>query len=88
VLALSRLLLANGVKHISLVCTHGVFTGDAIQRLQAVPEIDEIVTTDTVPIPADKRLPCMKVLSVAPVFAAAIRRNFNQQSIGDLFTFA
>lgn len=88
VLALSKILLANGVRHISLVCTHGVFTGEAIQRLKAVPAIDEIVTTDTVPIPAEKRLPHMKVLSVAPVFADAIRHNFNQQSIGDLFSFA
>jgi ribose-phosphate pyrophosphokinase len=87
VLALSRLLLANGVRKISLVCTHGVFTGDAIQRLAALPEIDEIVTTDTVPIAKEKRLPCMKVLSVASEFAEAIRHNYFKQSIGDLFAF-
>lgn len=87
VIALSRLLLANGVRKISVACTHGVFIGDAIQQLAGVPEIDEIVTTDTVPIPAEKRLPHVKVLSVAPVFGEAIRRNYLKQSIGDLFTF-
>ncbi|MGQ0602312.1 MAG: ribose-phosphate diphosphokinase [Anaerolineales bacterium] len=87
VIALSRLLLANGIRHISLVCTHGVFTGDAIDRLSAIPEIDEIVTTDTVPIPKEKRLPYMKVLSVASEFAEAIRHNYHKQSIGDLFAF-
>jgi ribose-phosphate pyrophosphokinase len=87
VLALSQLLLANGIRKISLACTHGVFTGDAIQRLAAIPEIDEIVTTDTVPIPQEKRLPCLHVLSVASEFAEAIRRNYHKQSIGDLFAF-
>lgn len=87
VIALSRLLLANGIRKISLVCTHGVFTGDAVERLTSIPEIDEIVTTDTVPIPKEKRRPCMKVLSVASEFAEAIRRNYHKQSIGDLFAF-
>jgi ribose-phosphate pyrophosphokinase len=87
VIALSRLLLANGVRKISLVCTHGVFTGDAIGRLAAVPEIDEIVTTDTAPLPKEKRLPHLKVLSTAPLFGEAIKRNYLKQSIGDLFAF-
>lgn len=75
----------EGVREVSVVCTHGVFCGDAVQRLAAVPEIVEIVTTDTLPIPAEKRLPNMTVLSVAPLFGEAIRRNFLGETLGDLF---
>jgi ribose-phosphate pyrophosphokinase len=87
VIALSRLLIHNGVTDIAVVCTHGVFTGQAIERIKAIPQITEIVTTDTVPIPPEKRLPHMKILSVAPVFGEAIRRNYLRKSIGDLFSF-
>ena len=75
----------KGINEVAVVCTHGVFTGDAVQRLGAVPQIKEIVTTNTVPIPPEKHLPHMKVLSVAPLFAEAIRRNFLGQSLGYLF---
>jgi ribose-phosphate pyrophosphokinase len=73
------------VKRIVVACTHGLFTGKAISRLGAQPDISEIVTTDTVPVPADKRLPHMKVLSVAPLLAEAIRRIHGGESVSRLF---
>jgi ribose-phosphate pyrophosphokinase len=73
------------VKQISVACTHGLFTGKAIDRLKAQPDIFEIVTTDTVPVSSDKRLPNMKVLSVAPVLAEAIRRIHVGESVSGLF---
>ncbi len=45
------------------------------QRKMSIPEIEEIVTTNTVPIPPEKRLPNMTVLSVGPIFGEALRRN-------------
>jgi len=75
----------RGVKRIDVACTHGLFTGPAIARLGAQPDIAEIVTTDTVPIPADKRLPNMTVLSVAPLLAEAIRRIHIGKSVSVLF---
>jgi ribose-phosphate pyrophosphokinase len=87
VVALSERLAAGGIRKISVVCTHGVFTGKALPRLAQVSEIDEIVTTDTVPIPVEERLPHLKILSVAPVFGEALRRNYHKESIGDLFAF-
>jgi ribose-phosphate pyrophosphokinase len=75
----------RGVKQIVVACTHGLFTGKAIARLAAQPDISEIVTTDTVPVPADKRLPNMKVLSVAPLLAEAIRRVHLGKSVSGLF---
>jgi len=75
----------RGVKRIDVACTHGLFTGPAIARLAAQPDIAEIVTTDTVPIPAEKRLPNMTVLSVAPLLAEAIRRIHVGKSVSVLF---
>lgn len=84
---LSHLLTRHGVKEITIVCTHGVFVGGGLQRLQAIPEIKEIITTDTVVIPNAASASKLKVLSVAPVFAGAIHHNFYRQSIRDLFVF-
>jgi ribose-phosphate pyrophosphokinase len=76
------------VKNITIACTHGLFTGEAIPRLAAQPDIDEIVTTDTVPIPAEKQLKNMRVLSVAPLLAEAIRRIHCGESVSGLFDVA
>lgn len=76
-----------GVREITLICTHGLFLGPALERLKAIPEIIEIITTDTVYLPTEKRLPNMTVLTVASIFGEAIRRNYLHESIGDLFTF-
>jgi ribose-phosphate pyrophosphokinase len=87
VLELSRILVESGVRKIHVVCTHGLFTGGALDKLEAIPQILEIVTTDTVPPPPAARRPsCLKVLPVAPIFGEAIRRNWTGQSIGSLFS--
>jgi len=75
----------RGVKGITVACTHGLFTGKAIERLRAQPDIHEIVTTDTVPVPAAKRLPNMRVLSVAPLLGEAIHRIHVGKSVSRLF---
>lgn len=73
------------VKRIVVACTHGLFTGPAIERLRAQTDIEEIVTTDTVPIPAGKRLPNMTILSIAPLLAEAIRSIHVGESVSRLF---
>jgi ribose-phosphate pyrophosphokinase len=70
---------------ISIACTHGLFTGSAIERLRTQPDISEIVTTNTVPIPPEKLLPNMTILSIAPLLAEAIRRIHNGESVSSLF---
>ena len=77
----------SDIDHIYLICTHGLFAGNAIERLTAFEQVKEIITTDTVPLPPEKRIPIMTVLSVASVFGEAIRRNHLRMSIGSLFTF-
>ncbi len=87
ILELSRVLINEGVEDIMVYCTHGVFSRGGLDRLVVVPQISEIVTTDTVHIPQEKKHPKLRVLSVAKVFADAIRHNFNHESISDLFVF-
>jgi ribose-phosphate pyrophosphokinase len=87
VIELCRYLAMADVEEIFIICTHGLFIGDSVQKICEIPQVKEVVVTDTVPIPAEKRLPKLTILSVAPIFAEAIRRNFARQSIGDLFAF-
>ncbi len=87
IIALVDLLRVNDVKRITLACTHGVFSGPAVQRLANIPEIDEIVTTNTVPLPPEKHLEKLTVLSVGRIFGEAIRRNVMGNSVGSLFAF-
>lgn len=84
---LSRMLIEEGVEEMLVVCTHGVFTRGGLERLADIPQISEIVTTDTVHIPPEKRHPKLKILSVAPVFADAIRHNLYRESLKELFVF-
>lgn len=88
IIALSHQLIKYGIQEIAVICTHGVFAGDALSRLEEFSQIVEIITTDTVPIPIVKRTPKLKILSVAPLFGEAIWRNLTRQSIGDLYPFS
>ncbi len=87
VLEVTKVLVEQGIEEIWAVCTHGVFVKGGLERLAAVPQITEIVTTDTVAIPPEKRHPKLRVISVAHVFGEAIRRNSSRESIGDLFVY-
>ncbi len=82
-----HLLFQNGIQEIDVACTHGVFTRNALERLASVPQIKEIVTTDTVHIPPEKRIPQLTILSVASIFGEAIRRNYERKSIEGLFVY-
>ena len=87
ILELSRVLIGEGIENILVICTHGVFSRGGLERLAVIPQITEIITTDTVHIPPEKMHPKLTVLSVAPVFADAIRHNFNRESLSNLFVF-
>src|SRR5512141_1383838 len=84
---LCRVLIEEGVEEILIVCTHGVFTRGGLERLADIPQISEIVTTDTVYMPPEKRHPKLKILSVASVFADAIRHNLKHESLRELFVY-
>jgi len=77
-------LRAAGARSVHAGATHGVLCGPAIERLRDAP-IDSVVVTNTVGLPAEKRLAKISTLSVAPLFAAAIERIHGGQSVGALF---
>ncbi len=85
ILELLDRLRERGVGRIALACTHGLFTGHAIERLRAQPDIAQIVTTNTVPLPPEKHLPNLHVLSIAPLLAEAIGRIHGGESVSSLF---
>ena len=68
-----------------MACTHGLFAGDSLARLEAQPDVTEIVCTNTVPIPLEKRVPKLTVLSVAPALAEAMQRIHDGESVSALF---
>lgn len=87
VVEMSQLLIDNGIQEIAVVCTHGVFVGGALDRLSEISQINEIVTSNTVYIPPEKQIRNLTVLSVAPIFGEAIRRNYLRKSIEGLFVY-
>jgi ribose-phosphate pyrophosphokinase len=84
---LTRMLIDEGIEEMLVVCTHGVFTRGGLERLASIPQIREIITTDTVYIPPERKHPKLKILSVAPVFSDAIRHNLQHESLKGLFVF-
>jgi len=86
IIELLRKLRDEQVRQISLACTHGLFTGPAIERLKQEPDILEIVTTNTVPLPPEKQLPNIVNRSVSPLFAEAVHRIHLGESISSLFS--
>ncbi|MFG2044097.1 ribose-phosphate diphosphokinase [Dactylosporangium sp. NPDC048998] len=75
----------RGVASIRVACTHGLFTGDALRRLQEQDDVLEIVCTNSVPLPKDKWVPKLRVLSIAPAMSEAMRRIHNGESVSSLF---
>ena len=75
----------RNVRSVRVACTHGLFAADAVQRLSAEKEIEEIVCTNTVPIPAQNHTEKLTILSVAPALAEAMRRIHNGESVSALF---
>src|SRR3954453_11541738 len=74
----------NGAREVYACATHAVLCGPAVERLRDAP-IKEIVVTDSIPVPPQKQLPNMKILSVAPLLADAIKRIHFNESVSKLF---
>ena len=85
VIELLTRLRERGVRSIRVACTHGLFSDGALERLAGRPEIDEIVCTNTVPMPEHRRHEKLTVLSIAPAMAEAMRRIHNGESVSVLF---
>ncbi len=77
------LLKSHNARSVSLCATHAIFSPPAVERLRAAG-FEEIVVTNTVPVPPEKTLPNMIVLSVGPFLAKVIDRIHRGASVGEL----
>jgi len=85
VLELLDRLRERDVRSVRVACTHGLFAGDALKRIESAPEVTEVVTTNTVPIPTHLLGGKLQVISLAPALAEAIRRIHEGESVSVLF---
>lgn len=84
----SQAVLNAGAREIFVCATHPIFADPARERLEKYWQeklFMEVVVTNTIPIPPEKQLPCIKVLSVSELFSEAIKRIHYNQSISALF---
>jgi len=80
----AKALKERGAVEVYACCTHAVLSGPAIDRIEESP-IKELVVLDTIPLAKEKQLDKIKVLSVAPAFAEAIKRIDGDISLSEMF---
>ena len=73
-----------GANKVYVGCTHGVLSGPAIERIQN-SELEELVMTNTIPLPKEKQIDKITVVSISELFGEAIKRINEETSIGELF---
>jgi ribose-phosphate pyrophosphokinase len=74
----------HGARQVILAATHGLMVGSAFEKVQAAP-VDALILTDTVPLPPEKQMDKLTVLSVAPLLGEAIKRIHRNESVSRLF---
>ena len=80
----AQALMDRGAKEVFACCTHPVLSGPAIERIENSP-IKELVVLDTIELPEEKKIDKIKVISVADLFAEAIKRIYADISVSPLF---
>jgi len=78
------LLRDRGAKDVTIAATHGVLSASAAQRL-ADADVREVVVTNTIPVPDEKRWDTLTVLSIAPTIAEALKAVFEDTSVSEIF---
>ncbi|WAM35017.1 ribose-phosphate diphosphokinase [Caldicellulosiruptor morganii] len=84
IVAAAQALVDYGAKEVYACCTHPVLSGPAVERIQNSP-IKELIVLNTIPLPPEKRIEKIKVLSVADLFAEAINRIYGDVAISPMF---
>jgi len=80
----ARALVQKGAARVWVAATHGIFSPPAFERIDSAP-IEEVVITNTLPVPEERQHGKIRVLSVAPLFARAIQNVYNDESVSELF---
>ncbi len=84
IVAAAEQLMARGADEVYAATTHGLFSGPAIDRLKN-SVIRKVIVTDTLPMPPEKTIDKLEVVSVAPIIASAIRAVFEDTSVSEIF---
>ena len=84
IVSAADLLMARGATEVWAMATHGVLSGPAIERLEK-SIISRVVLTNTLPLPKEKQIGKIEVLSVAKILADALAAVFDETSVSDLF---
>lgn len=79
-----KIVKAHGAKAIYAGCIHPVLCGSAVEKIEK-SDLTEFVVTNTIPVPKEKRVEKLKIISIAPLFAETIKRNNEAKPIDDLF---
>lgn len=80
----AKALMQKGAASVYVCATHGIFSPPAYERIESSPAA-EVVVTNTLPVPEERRHGKIRVLSVAPLFAHAIQNVYNDESVSELF---
>ena len=80
----AKALHEHGAKEIYACCTHAVFSGPAIERIQNSP-ITKLVTLDTIDIPEEKKIDKIEIMSAAKIFALAIENVYLDRKMSDIY---
>ena len=80
----SEALFENGASKVIVAATHGILSGPAVERFNG-SQVHEVVVTDTLPIPEDRRFEKLTILPVAPLIARAISEVFTDGSVTSMF---
>lgn len=84
IVSAAEILLERGATEVWAMATHGVLSGPAIERLKNAP-ISRVILTNTLPLPPEKQLPQIEVLSVAEIIAEALSAVFDDTSVSEIF---
>jgi len=80
----TSLLMDRGASEVYVAATHGLFSGSAVERLKNAP-LREVIVTNSLVIPEEKRFDSLRILSIAPLLADAISAIFVEGSVSELF---
>ena len=79
-----KIVKEHGAKAIYAGCIHPVLCGNAVEKIRE-SDLTEFVVTNTIPVPKEKRIEKLKIISIAALFAETIKRNNEARPIDDLF---
>ncbi|MSY12728.1 MAG: ribose-phosphate diphosphokinase, partial [Actinobacteria bacterium] len=84
IVSAAELLISRGATEVWAMATHGVLSGPAVERLKNSP-ISRVVITNTLPLPPEKQIDKIEVLSIAPLIADALSAVFDDTSVSEIF---